>query len=399
MRRVLGWFAVLLLTSAGLYVLQRTGSAGYVLVYAGGYSVETSLVALLLGALALWGAWRLLRSVVYVLRPSTLVHLPFLRRWRRDPQQASEEGLRLLLLGDWSQAYRLLVESADAVQNPAANWLAAALAAYQRGDRPGWQFCLQRVEQRSPTLAASVGSLRAWFLANSGERMLALTLLQDLQRALPDQPWVLRQLHDNYRALEDWRGLDAILPALERQQVLGTDHLLQAQEFVLAQRLLEAGGQGEAALRTCWRRVPKVLRTDASLLTAYIGQLLRLGLEDEAANELTGFLKRHWSDAVVSLIGQLGTGESRHLLALLEKCQKQQPESPVLLLTLGRLSLRHQLWRKARDCFEQALNLAGTPPLRAQIHTELARLLEQQGETQQSLDHYRQAVRAMEKEW
>lgn len=399
MRRTLGWFAVLVLASAGLYVLLQTGNAGYVLVHAGGYSVETSLIALALGLLGLWVGVRLLRALLFWLNPANLGRLGWFRRWAADPRRASEEGLRLLLLGDWQQAYRLLLESADQVANPAANLLAAALAAYQRGDRAGWQFCLQRAEQQRPALAASVACLRAWFVANLGERVLAVELLHDLQRVLPDQPWVLKQLHDNYLALGDWHGLDNILPALERLQILGSDQLLKAQESVFRQRLADAGNQGEAPLRACWKRVPKALRVDADILTAYLQQLLRLGLDAEAASELTGFLKRQWSDAVVTLVGELSTGDPRQQLALLEKCQKQQPQNPVLLLTLARVSLRNQLWRRARDCLEQALTLAAAPELRARLHTELARLLEQQGEQQQSLEHYRSAVRAVEKQW
>jgi HemY protein len=175
--------------------------------------------------------------------------------------------------------------------------------------------------------------------------------------------------------------------------------LLQAQESVFRQRLAEAGSQGEAPLRACWKRVPKALRIDAEILTAYLQQLLRLGLDAEAARELTGFLKRQWNDAVVTLVGDLSTGDPRQQLALLEKCLKQQPQNPLLLLTLARVSRRNQLWRRAHDCLEQALLLAEAPELRARLHTELARLLEQQGEQQQSLEHYRSAVRAVEQQW
>ena len=68
----------------------------------------------------------------------------------------------------------------------------------------------------------------------------------------------------------------------------------------------------------------------------------------------------------------------------------------MLLLTLGRLSLRNQLWGKGREYFEHALRSSKSVTLTAEISAELGRLLEYLGEHERSLVCYQQAMLLME---
>jgi HemY protein len=64
------------------------------------------------------------------------------------------------------------------------------------------------------------------------------------------------------------------------------------------------------------------------------------------------------------------------------------PEDAQLLLALGRLNLRNQLWGKARDYFKKSFECDRN----VEACAELARLLEQMGERQQSNDYYQLAL-------
>jgi hypothetical protein len=59
-----------------------------------------------------------------------------------------------------------------------------------------------------------------------------------------------------------------------------------------------------------------------------------------------------------------------------------------LLLTLGRLCVRQQLWGKARSYFEAGLSLEES----YSGHMELARLLEQIGDPEAARPHYRRSL-------
>ncbi len=398
MKRVL----LILLLLAGLatlaYVMLRGFNPGYVLIYVGGYSFETTLAALVLAVVALVVTINVLFWLVRTLNPLRLRNTRFLRRFfaPHDPLAATQQGMQDLLLGNWQQAYRLLVENADKVQNPGMNYLAAAIAAFQRGDRPGWSFCLDRAEKKSGVHAMGVRSLRALLESRSGERQQALSLLQGLQRVIPNQPFVLTQLAEIYRATGDWNTLEQMLPDMERRHVLAPEALLALQDQVYQHQLQQAGSESEQSLQYCWKKMPKALRAHAHITGAYIQQLLRVGQDAEAASMLTSFLKKSWSDEIVALVAQLDNGKPQQQLALLENCLKQHPDNPVLLTTLGRVSVRNQLWRKARDYFEKALQLATTAQQSAQICTELAKLLEQLGERDKSLQYYQRAVQMLE---
>ena len=61
---------------------------------------------------------------------------------------------------------------------------------------------------------------------------------------------------------------------------------------------------------------------------------------------------------------------------------------PVLLLCLGRLSLRNRLFGKARDYLQSSLQIEP----RSETYRELGQLLEQLNETQAALDCYRKGL-------
>ena len=374
-------------------------SPGYVLVYIGGYSFETSVVALLLAVVALMLLFKFVWWLLRTLNPLRLRNLRLLRRFiaPRDPVLASNQGVQELLLGNWQQAYRLLVESADKVQNPAFNYLAASLAAFQRGDQGNWSYCLDQAEKATPTLANGVRSLRAQLTAQSGDRKQALTMLHELQRSKPNQPWVLQQMADIYRAVGDWTSLEQMLPDLERYHAFSSGNLHALQDEVYQHQLQMAGNHGEASLKRYWNTVPKALRSHARITGAYIQQLLTVGNDGEAAALLEAFLKKQWSDDIVALVGQVNSGNPQQQLALLEGCLRQHPDNPVLLLTLGRVCLRHQLWGKARDYFEKGLGVATTAVHKARLSTELAKLYDQLGERDKAAQYHQQAVRLLEK--
>jgi HemY protein len=369
-----------------------------VLVYVRGYSFETTLGALVLAGVVLVLLINLVLWLLRVLNPFNLRRVGFIQRWLsgRDPVGATERAIQDLLLGHWQKAYRALVENADSVQIPSSNYLAASLAAFQMGDRAAWSYCLERAEKKAGNNAQGVRSLRALLETRSGQREQGLVTLQSLQRLTPNQPFVLAQLKDSYRALGDWNNLAAILPELAKQHVVAAEELLALQTWVYQQQLAQAGSEGLESLHHTWKELPKALRSHAPILAIYLQELLQLGEDAEAAGLLTAFLKKDWSDELVTIVGHIDTGKPRQQLDLLENCLKQHPNNPTLLFTLGRVSLRNQLWGKGRAYLEQAANLARSVQQNAQINAELGRLLEQLGEREQSFQCYQKALKLLE---
>lgn len=386
-------YALLALGAGTALALFLQQDPGYLLLSFRGWQLETTLASLVLALLVLLvcviGALWLLRlfNPLKLLRGSTWQWLR-----RGSPERASSEGLQLLLLGQWQQAYRLLVENAERVQNPLFNYLAAAVAAQEQGDALGCRFCLERAEKKAPEQLQGIRSLRALLEQRAGQPEAALAQLLALKRVVPTAPLVLRQLQELQLQLADWEGLAALLPELDKHKVLAPAVLHALRSKVYQQQLAAAARDSMPALRLAWQELPKQYRQEEALVAIHLQALLAHNEAAEAATQLTQFLKQQWSDNLIGQLGFMRGGSARQLLLLLEDLLKARPNNAVLMLTLGRLCLREQLWGKARDYFEHALRATRAPELRAEIAAELARLLDHLGEPDESLRYYEQAM-------
>jgi HemY protein len=388
---------IALVAGAGI-ALYLAEDPGYVQVSIRGWTLEATLGTVVLSLLL---GFVLLSGLIWLIRTFNPLKLFLRSTWRslfsaRKPAEESTKGLQLLLQGRWQEAYKLLVENAESVDTPIFNYLGGALAAYERGDKLGWNFCIDKAEKLSGVNNYGVKSLRGFLETRDGKVEQGLAMLLALYRIAPQSPFVLRQIKDIYVSLPDWDSLGPLLPELEKQKVVSVSELEVLTERVMLHRLVVASQKGLEQLKQAWQELPKALRFNEELTGMYLEKLLIFGQDSEASNVLTRYLRQAWSDRLVSLLGYMkSTNPQQHLL-MLEDCLQERPNNTVLLLTLGRLSLRNQLWGKGREYFEHALRSSKSVALTAEISAELGRLLEYLGEHERSLVCYQQAMQLME---
>jgi len=390
-------YALLALAIGAGVALLLGSDPGYVQISVSGWTFQSTLGAVVVG-LMLFVA--LLYTLLWVLRTFNPLKLLSPQAWRslmarRSAEDATTEGLELLLLGRWHDSYRLLVEYADKVDNPVVNYLGGAIAAHERGDKLGRNFCLERAEKRARGDDYGIRALRAWFDTRDGETEKGLALFLALKRLVPDSPFILRSIKECYIKLNDWEGLHELLPALEKQKVVEADEAHQLRIRVEQHRVVQAGAEGTEALHLAWQSVPKAIKSEHAVVSLYIKCLLQRGEDAEAVLLLNRELKHNWDDELVVLLGHVASGNPQQQLLFLEEQLKDRPNNPLLLLALGRLSLRNQLWGKARDYFEHALRMSTSGPMTAEVSGELARLLDRLGETALSLEHYQRAMQLL----
>lgn len=164
----------------------------------------------------------------------------------------------------------------------------------------------------------------------------------------------------------------------------------EAEQLSLHAGLLRQAGteQDRQALEHAWRKTPQKLKKKSSLTGAYVSERLRFGDTGDCVAVLRRALKRHWDPELVRLFGQVEGRNLKRQLQFAEGCLRRLPEDPHLLLTLGRLCIKNQLWGKARSYLEQSLQLLPDPI----TCRELATLLEQQGEHEAAGACYRQGL-------
>jgi len=382
--------ALLVLIAAVTLGLLAQRDPGYVLIAAGGWTVESTLsllvLLLLLTFAALYGGIRLLRGTWGLPRR--------LGRWRRHRRAARarrlmERGMIALAEGQWSRAERLLTRRAKDSDAPLLNYLGAAQAAQKLGGEGRRDHYLSLALRTTPEAELAVGLTQAKVQLSQGQMEQALATLVHLRAIAPKNAHVLQLLKKLYEKLESWRELAELLPTLRRRHLLEPPEAQRLERHAHGELLQRAIRSGElAALREARRQLPKALRDDPELVAVTARGLADLDAPEEAEPLLREQLKRHWSPALVALYGRLDGGEAESQLATAERWLKQHPHDATLLLTLGHLALRARLWGKARHYLEASLQAEPRP----EGYRELGELLLELKEPEAARDCFRKGL-------
>ena len=375
---------LLVILAAALLGLAIADQAGYVLIAYRGFRYESTLWVFLALGLGLWALLFGVRLLLGLMGASGRLVNPWSRRNRsRRGQQAAQRGLLELAAGRGPHALRLLRRAAEQGQQPLVNYLAAARAATELGEHATADGLLEQARQREPKAALAVDLAQARLQLERGEQQAALVTLRGIRERHPRHPYALKLLQQLYVQLGEWTALCELLPDLARQRLLKSSELDALEQRARAAVLEQAAQRGEApleALQQAWQQLPPAQRQAPALVASYAGQLRRLGAEVEAEKVLRGALQRQFDARLIHLYGLVQGHEPARQLAGAEAWLKEQPEHAGLLLSLGRLALRNQLWGKARDYFEHSLQRERS----AETCAELARLLARLGEVERS---------------
>ncbi|KEF30228.1 HemY like protein [Marinobacter nitratireducens] len=366
---------------------------GYIRISLGNYLIETNfwvglgllvaMVALIVVAMNLFRRFR---------QSSGVVTGWLARGNERRARRRTTQGLLALAEGNWPRARKLLASSASHADTPLINYLAAAQASFESGDHEAVDELLRKAFESTPGSDMAVGITQAQLQLAGNRLEQALATLLRLRKQSPHHPFVLKLLKNTYLRLEDWRELSKILPELQKRNVMADDEFNELQRQVWHNLLEQAADDCRrqrqqdpeaslAPLTRLWDELPGFLRRDEQTIKDYARLLADLGDEAQTETLLRKVLRNHWSDELVNLYGRIEGQKPDEQLLLAEQWLKDRPNNPELLLALGRLSLRNQLWGKAREYFETSLRLRRNRETLA----ELSRLSAHMGEEEASI--------------
>lgn len=392
-------FAVLVVVGLAIWIMfNPPEDGGYLLIAYGTKTVEMSLwlaaLVLLLAWFVLWVLWRLLTGGAHMARS---VSGFFFHGSSARARKRTQSGLIDFIEGNWVQAHKKLVRAAPRVDVPLINYLAAARSAHEMRDPDEVHRLLAIAAETAPEHGAvAVALTRARIELEDRRYDQCLATLLAVREEAPDNRVLLDLLRRVYIARQDWEGLHSLFPQLRRHKV-DTAEALDALEVRMYRERLQHQGDGARqlqkverlpVLRSAWNKVPGKLQKNDELITAYAHQLLLNGEDQEAEVLLRKTLGKSWSESMVYLYGRVHIEDSRLQMRVAEEWLSQHPRDPVLLLTLGRISMRNQLWGKARNCFQDSLAIRKD----AEVYAELARLLSAMGEAEKSSGFYQQGL-------
>ncbi|MGB5639344.1 MAG: heme biosynthesis HemY N-terminal domain-containing protein [Sedimenticolaceae bacterium] len=381
------WLFVL--AGAGIGVVLSQDS-GYVLLSFGRYTVEMSLALLLIVLGGLFIAMYFgIRLLVRTARLPEDVRGWKQRRGSHMAQQAMTRGLLEMSEGNWRSAERRLARFADRSETPLLNYLAAARAAQLQGAHDRRDGYIRLAHETMPSADVAVSLTQAELQLADHQLEQALATLKHLRSVAPRHIYVLRLLRRLYEQLGDWEHLRELLPELRRRKV-EDEADLQRLEMRTHRALLEQAflARDQHRLEMAWADVPRGLRTEPQLLGDYAGYLLETDHDDKAEQLLREALRKRWDTGLVETYGLLETTEPGKQLSHMERLLADHPDDPTLLLTLGRLSLRAQLWGKARGYLEACIGRNGPAP----AYRELGQLLERLHEPGKAIEIYRRGL-------
>ncbi|MCB1802596.1 MAG: heme biosynthesis protein HemY [Gammaproteobacteria bacterium] len=381
------WLFVLAGAGIGVVLSRDTG---YVLMSFGSYTVEMSLALLLLLIGLLFAALYFgIRLVVRTLHLPQDVRDWKQRRGSRLAQQAMTRGLLEMSEGNWRSAEKRLVRFADRSETPLLNYLAAARAAQLQGAHDRRDGYIRLAHETMPSADVAVSLTQAELQLADHQLEQALATLKHLRSVAPKHNYVLRLLRRLYEQLGDWEHLRELLPELRRRKV-DDEADLQRLEIRTHRALLEQAflARDEHRLGIAWADVPRNLRQHPQILGDYAGYLQEAGQDHVAEQLLRDALRKQWDVGLVETYGLLDGAEPGKQLSHMERFLADHPDDPTLLLTLGRLSLRAQLWGKARGYLEACIGRNGPP----QAYRELGQLLERMHESDKAIDVYRKGL-------
>lgn len=382
---------LLVILGAGAFVGElMIKDSGYVLIAYNQTTIETSLWVLLVALLIIFIATH------WVVNLLTRTQLPTakLKAWKdhrnqRISRRKTLKGLTSLSEGNWAQAQKQLAQAAERSDLPLINYLAAARAAHEQNNEQATDDLLQKARSTTPEAEVTVAISQAEIQLSRGQLEPCLATLLRLRTLAPKNTYVMKLLKDIYVRLNDWQALSKLLPLLQKHQALKGEELEELNRQCYSQLLddslnklpIETSDDDRLkALGKTWQDLPNEQSRDSDLVQRYTELLVSLGAESRAEQNLRDLIKRNWNEKLVNLYGRLNGENTKKQLDNARSWLKSHEESPALLLTLGRLSMRNQHWGQAVKYFEQSLEIEPC----SETLAELARLLRHLGDNERA---------------
>jgi HemY protein len=352
--RILFWF-LLLAGGAVAVALATKLTTGYALFVAPPYHVELSLNLLAVLVIAAFIAgYILLRIVRRTLGLPDEVRLLRRRQRQERARMRQDAAVVALLEGRYGRA-RQYAEEALAI--PGSSGLAAlvgARAAIEAREFAEAEALLMRTDAQTQSLAVPRLMLEAELKLAQGQAREALEALQMLRREAGSHTAALRL---ELRALQA-AGRYAEIPALVDQLVKRKTYGATEGDFVRAAahaQELGARAHDAAGLRAYWAKLSDAEQRLPRIAGAAARSFIALGGDREAADLLARSLEHEWSADVVRLYAECRPADVTPQLEQAERWLARHSGDATLLLALGILCERAQLWGKAESYFEASL--------------------------------------------
>ncbi len=379
-------YIALALLSVALIAQAFLSDSGFVSLSVGSLLIEASLPGAVLALIALYF---LVRAVVKIVRAPRLMQLAAENRKRERARRSLIQGLLELSAGKWAQAETTLTAHVHEASSPVAHYLAAARAAELMGARQRCDQWLSLALRADPENPAPAQNTQAELYLKRNQLPQALNILRDLHARDPRNERALELLARIYRQTGDWQQLQLLVPKFAQISAPNRSMIDEVEAQIALDRFKSIAVSGDGKqLTAAWDELPETVAKRNEVIVSYARAAIgcrQFHLAEKALREL---LAEHWDEGAVLAYGDIEDAEPLDVLDRAEAWLPQHPLDANLLLTCARLSIRAELYGKARSYLETSLN---SRP-RLETYQLLASLADQLGERERAYKTLNDAV-------
>jgi len=381
------WSLVLAAVAVGIALFARH-STGYVVIVAAPYRIELSLNLLVFlvaaGYLAFYTLARLVATLIAI--PSR-VRAYREERVRSKLRQALNDALLAFFQGRYASAEKSAAAALTGEETKGVAAIIAARSAHELGRFSEREQFLDHAKGAAPEVDQARLTTLADLLVSQERYDEALAVLNDLSARDARNLRLLKLKLQAEQAVRKW---DDVLETVDALVKLGGVGPAEAAGVRRAAHLgnLNRKAQDSAALAAYWKTLPVEMRVDPAVAATAARYHLALGGNAEAQAIIEQALEREWNPSLVALYGEAAGANALPQIERAEKWLREHARDPALLLALGKLCMRQELWGKAQSYIEASLALEPTHD----GHMTLAALMERIGKPQEAVLHFRRSA-------
>ena len=333
------------------------------------------------------GAYFVVRAVAHTLQLPAYVRAFRIRQGERKAREALEQSLQALYEGRFGRAVKLAARAYDLGQWRTLAALVAARASQRMRNFALRDTWIAKARAGEPDWRQATLTAEAELLLEERRYDEARSVLLELHAGGARHIATLSALLRAEQGLGNWSEVVRIARLLEKRDAMPREALdgivVNARIATLSLKALDA-----RALAEYWRSIPAAEQRRARIAGAAARAWMQLGDGRAAQLAIENALAAAWEPEMVLLYGECRDDEAIARIERAEGWLKDRPQDADLLLTLGRLCAKRELWGKARSYLEASIGLS---PVR-DAHIELARLCDRIGLAGEADRHYRAAA-------
>ncbi len=353
---------------------------GYVAVRFAGHLIEMTAITC---ALLLIAAYFAVRLIIRTFNARRLWKQSQSERRNERARRSLARALLELAQGQWETAETTVTRHVRDAEHPIAHYLVAARAAELQGSVQRHDEWLARALETPAQSHAPALIMQAELLMKHKQWEAARTTLEQIETRDEQNAYVLLLLARIYRQTGEWQKLQTLEPRLRATRGIETAVADATVAQIYLDRLKAAGIAADSnALRSAWKDMPSSLCKRPDIVVAYARAAIACGESDIAEKQLRELLNAQWDEAAVYAYGELETSDPLQTLERAESWLPSHAEDAVLLLTCARLSVRAELYGKARSYLETSIAIRP----RLEAYQLLADLMEQLGDRDRALN-------------